>query len=72
MRRRKTRQRNKRLAERRRGQRQPDPSRIPIHRTAPMSGSASPISAIVKRTRDRAADEREIDAEIARWDADAP
>jgi hypothetical protein len=35
MRRRKTRQRNKRLAERRRGQRQPDPSRILIHRTEP-------------------------------------
>ena len=35
MRRRKTHQRNKRLAERRRGQRQPDPSRILIHRTEP-------------------------------------
>ena len=35
MRRRKTRQRNERLAERRRGQRQPDPSRILIHRTEP-------------------------------------
>src|SRR4051812_25797421 len=35
MRRRKTRQRNKRLAERRRGQRQPGPWRILIHRTEP-------------------------------------
>jgi integrase len=35
MRRRKTRQRNKRLAERRRGHRQPDASRILIHRTEP-------------------------------------